>query len=92
MPNEPLDDIREKEGWNIGDLIRCTTCQSVVRFQGIGIANVGEGFCGEPCEDVEGLIRAEREAERIGSWRPVTLHYWNRFRKVQIIDGEAQKR
>ena len=86
-----MDDIREKEHWEIGDLIRCTKCNSVMRFQGIGIANVGEGFCERSCDDVEGLIQAEKEAEQIGSWRPVTLHYWSRFRKIKVIDAESQK-
>ena len=87
-----MDDIREKEGWKLGDLLRCMKCKSVVRYTGIGIANVGEGFCEEPCQDVDGLIRAEKEAEGIGSSLPISLHYWNRFRKVKIIEGKAQNR
>ena len=87
-----MDDIREKEDWKIGDQIRCTKCRSVVRYCGLGIANIGEGFCVESCQDYDGLRAAEMEAERAGSSRAITLHYWSRFRKLKIVDMDTPRK
>lgn len=89
-------DIREVEGWKLGDLIRCTKCRSVVRYNGIGISSVeGEKSCpldvslNCPCDATAEELNA---AEKAGRSEALARLYYSRFRKLKVMDGEVAVR